>query len=82
MPGTAHELDVNVNVVLPGIGILLLPNAAVTPLGKPLTESRAVLPLAEQEPGLPIVTLVVAVSVLGATLISFTVPVVGATARL
>ena len=72
----------NVKVVEPGIDILLLPNAADTPVGRPLTDSSAVAPLLAQLPGLPIVTVVAAVKVLGAMLISFTVSAVGDTARL
>jgi hypothetical protein len=77
VPGTAHDEEVNVRLVEPGILILLLPKVAVTPVGNPLTDIKAVEPLEAQVPGLPIVTVVEAVSVFGEIPISFTVPVEG-----
>ncbi len=82
MPTTAQDEDVNVSEVLPGMARLLLPKTAVTPLGNPFTDSKALLPAEPQAPGLPIVTVVAAVSTLGAIPISFTVAKAGAKARL
>ncbi len=82
MPGTAHELDVKVKEVVPGIARLLLPKAAVIPAGKPFTDKSALAPDEPQAPGLPMVMIVAAVVVFGAMLISFKVAVAGAIARL
>ena len=63
---TAHEEEVKVREVLPGMVSVFVPKAPVTPLGKPASVNNAVVVRAAHAPGLPIVTVVVAVNLLGA----------------